>query len=78
MIQPDKDIFIVCGSTNKYQCVLNTVNEYRRDVIVCFDNDNKGHELGGVLKEALLETNQMIDKLRLGSFFLKERTGMMI
>ena len=72
MIQPDKDIFIVCGSTNKYQCVLNTVNEYRRDVIVCFDNDNKGHELGGVLKEALLETNKSNDRqIKVGQLFSK-------
>lgn len=72
MIQPDKDIFIVCGSTNKYQCVLNTVNEYRRDVIVCFDNDTKGHELGDVLKEALLETNKSNDRqIKVGQLFSK-------
>ena len=48
-----KDIFIVCGSAYKYQCVINLANEYNRDVVICFDNDKAGIELGSVLEKEL-------------------------
>ncbi len=52
------DIFIVCGSANKYKCVVNAVNDYRRDVVICFDNDKAGIELGNELKKVLEATNE--------------------
>lgn len=48
-----KDIFVVCGSANKYKCVVNTAKEFKRDVVICFDNDQKGRELGNALANEL-------------------------
>ena len=50
-----KDIFIVCGSANKYKCVVNAAREYKKDVVICFDNDTAGKKMGDVLKEKLAD-----------------------
>lgn len=49
-----KDIFVVCGSVYKYDCVINTAKEFERDVVICFDNDQKGIEMGDVLADHLI------------------------
>lgn len=49
------DIFVVCGSVSKYKCVVNAAKEYSRDVVICFDNDKAGIELGNSLEKELAE-----------------------
>lgn len=72
ILNPDKDILVVCGSANKYKCVVNTVKEYRRDVVICFDNDKAGKELGDELKKELLATNETNEqKIKVGKLFSK-------
>lgn len=56
----DKDIFISCGSANKYMCVVNFIKEKKlnQDVIICFDNDEAGELLAKELESKVKELNQ--------------------
>ena len=60
------DIFIACGSANKYKCVVNFYKEgnCKNDLVICFDNDHAGIELGDILAEEVkkLELGNKIDK----------------
>lgn len=53
------DIFICCGSVNKYFCVTNMLQEMglNNDVVICFDNDKVGIEMGDTLREKIEELN---------------------
>lgn len=61
-IDLSKDIFVVCGSANKYACVVNTVKEFHRDVVICFDNDTAGKELGTELKQKIQVYGKKTDR----------------
>ena len=63
----DKDIFIACGSTNKYKCVENFYieNKSKNDLVICFDNDQAGKELGNILEKSIKD-------LKLGNNITKE------
>lgn len=54
-IDDSKDIFVCCGSANKYKCVTNLIKQrsLTNDVVICFDNDTAGKKLGEQLKQEI-------------------------
>lgn len=68
------DIFIVCGSANKYKCIVNAVREYPYDVVICFDNDKAGKELGDTLADKLKDiVKKDGTKIRISKEFSKAK-----
>ena len=61
-IDYSQNTYLSCASATKYPTVLATVDRLGyHDVVICFDNDMAGHELGEKLKNNLLEKGVKVE-----------------
>lgn len=61
-IDYSQNAYLSCASATKYPTVLATVDRLGyHDVVICFDNDKAGHDLGEELKNNLLERGVEVD-----------------